>query len=401
MHTDWRTPTIVLLCGSLALALALGVRHGFGLFLNPMSMELGWGREAFAFALALQNLVWGVAQPFVGAAADRWGASRVVIAGAALYAAGLTAMAFAGSPLLLALGAGVLIGLALACTTFAVVSGVIGRSVAPEKRSQALGISGAVGSFGQFAMLPMAESLISSIGWHATLLAFGATMLAMLPLAFALVERRDPAHGGALATGARAALAEALRERDYWLLSFGFFVCGFQVVFIAVHLPVFLLDRGLSANVGANALALIGLFNIFGSYLAGQLGAKWRKPMLLAAIYGLRSVAIVAYLSLPITAFSTYVFSAAIGLLWLSTVPLTNGTVATMFGVRNLAMLAGFVFFFHQIGAFLGAWLGGYLFDLTGSYDLVWSVAIGLGVAALLINLPIREQPLGALAQQR
>jgi predicted MFS family arabinose efflux permease len=394
---DWRKPAIVLVGASMVLTLALGVRHGFGLFLGPMSLDLGWNRESFAFALALQNLVWGLSQPFVGAFADRYGPGRTVAAGTVLYAIGLYAMAHATTPLALSIGSGVVIGLALSCVTFSVVSGVVGRAYPPEKRSLAFGIAGAAGSFGQFALLPVSEGLISALGWHGALLALGGTILLILPFSLALAERGpSPASHGA-STSAREALLEAFRTRDFWLLSFGFFVCGFQVIFIAIHLPVFLLDAGLSAKVGATALALIGLFNIFGSYLAGYLGGILRKPPLLGAIYGLRSVVIVLYLVFPITPASTYLFAAAMGFLWLSTVPLTNGTVATLFGVRHLSMLSGFVFLAHQVGAFLGSWLGGVLFDTTGSYDLVWGISVALGVVALAANLPIREQPVARL----
>ena len=392
-NKNWRTPALVLVSGSIILTVAMGVRHGFGLFIKPMSMDLGWGREAFAFALALQNLVWGATQPFVGAFADRHGAGRTLTVGAVLYMSGLYVMAHASTPFLLSLGAGVLIGAALSCCTFSVVSGVLGRCYPPQRRSMALGISGAAGSFGQFALLPFSGILISSLGWQNALLVLGAATLVMVPLAIGLVER-DGAHAvHGPSPSARQALVQAFGERDFWLLCFGFFVCGFQVVFIAIHLPVFLLDAGLPAQAGATALALIGLFNIFGSYLAGYLGGLFRKPPLLGAIYGLRSVVIVLYLVFPVTERSTWLFAAAMGFLWLSTVPLTNGTVATMFGVRHLSMLSGFVFLFHQIGAFLGSWLGGYLFDRTGSYDAIWVISIALGVIALLANLPIREQP--------
>jgi predicted MFS family arabinose efflux permease len=397
MSASWRKPVIVLICASTVLAVGLGVRHGFGLFLSPMSLELGWNRESFAFALALQNLVWGLTQPFVGAFADRFGPGRTVAAGAALYAIGLYAMAEAASPVALSIGSGVIIGTALSCVTFSVVSGVVGRAYPAQKRSLAFGIAGAAGSFGQFALLPVSEALISLLGWHGALLALGGTTLLMLPLALALAENGPSAGTHGASTSAREALLEAFGTRDFWLLSFGFFVCGFQVVFIAIHLPVFLLDAGLPSRVGAAALALIGLFNIFGSYLAGYLGGIFRKPPLLGAIYGLRSVVIVLYLSFPITPTSTYLFSAAIGFLWLSTVPLTNGTVATLFGVRHLSMLSGFVFLAHQIGAFIGSWLGGYLFDATGSYGIVWGISVALGVIALAANLPIRERPVSTL----
>lgn len=387
------SPAVALACGSLILTIGMGVRHGFGLFLPPMSAEFGWGREAFAFALALQNLVWGFTQPLLGMLADRWGGGRVVVAGVVLYCAGLYGMANSTTPLMLALSSGVAIGTALSCCTFSVVSGVIGRRYTPAQRTQALGIAGAAGSFGQFALLPISEFLISSLGWHNALLALGAAILLMLPAAFGVIERGAGHAAAAGASSARAALAEALRARDYWLLSFGFFVCGFQVIFISIHLPAFVLDAGLPAKVGVQALALIGLFNIFGSYLAGRFGAVWRKPWLLGGIYLTRSIVILAYLAAPVTQLSTWLFAAAMGFLWLGTVPLTNALVAAMFGVRHLAMLSGTVFLFHQVGAFLGSWLGGYLFDRTGSYALIWWISIALGVIALFVNLPIREHP--------
>lgn len=398
MHSSWKTPAVALACGSLILTIAMGVRHGFGLFLSPMSLELGWGREAFAFALALQNLVWGITQPVIGMLADRWGGGRVVVAGVVLYCAGLYGMAQATTPFMLALTSGIAIGTALSCCTFSVVSGVIGRRYAPARRSQALGIAGAAGSFGQFALLPASEYLINALGWHNALLALGAAILFILPAAFGIVEAREGKASAAGSATARQALAEACASRDFWLLSFGFFVCGFQVIFIAIHLPAYLLDAGMSPGVGVKALALIGLFNIFGSYLAGRLGAVYSKPYLLGGIYIARSVVIAAYIAFPLSVTSTYLFSAVIGFLWLGTVPLTNATVASMFGVRHLAMLSGTVFLCHQIGAFLGSWLGGYLFDTTGSYRLVWWVSIGLGVVALLVNLPIREHPVRAVA---
>lgn len=400
MTSFWKTPAAALACGSLILTLAMGVRHGFGLFLPPMSMELGWGRETFAFALALQNLVWGFTQPVIGMLADRWGGGRVVVAGVVLYCAGLYGMASSTSPLMLALTSGVAIGTALSCCTFSVVSGVVGRRYSPAQRTQALGIAGAAGSFGQFAMLPIAEYLISGLGWHNALLALGAAILFMLPAAFGIVERSE-GHAAALgATSAREALAEALRSRDYWLLSLGFFVCGFQVVFIAIHLPAFVLDAGLSPKVGVQALALIGLFNIFGTYGFGLAGGRWRKKNLLAGLYFARSIVIVVFLLAPLTPTSVAIFAAAMGLLWLGTVPLTNGLVAQIFGVRYLAMLSGFVFFSHQLGSFLGVWLGGLIFDMTGAYDIVWMIAIALGVLAALVNLPVDERPMARLSAQ-
>lgn len=389
---------LALVCGSIVLALSLGIRHGFGLFLKPMSMDLGWGREVFAFAIALQNLVWGVSQPVTGMLADRYGTWKMVAAGGLCYAGGLLVMAWSTSPFSLGIGAGVLIGLGLSGTSFSVIYGVLGRAFPPARRSQVLGIAGAAGSFGQFVLLPVEQSLIGTLGWLAALLALAFAAALMVPLAAGTVERDSGAHE-AHALSVREALAEAARERDFWLLCFGFFVCGFQVVFIQVHLPAYLVDGGLSGNVGVSALALIGLFNIAGTLGAGRLGATRRKPMLLSWIYALRGVAIVLFLVVPLSAWSAYAFAAGMGLLWLSTVPLTNGTIASQFGVRHLAMLSGIVFLFHQVGSFSGAWFGGYLYDRTGSYGAVWAIAIGLSVMATALNWPIRERPLGVLAR--
>jgi MFS family permease len=394
LRADWRTPAVILACGGLVLLLALGTRHGFGLFLQPITMERGWGRETFAFAIALQNLVWGVAQPFSGMLADKFGAGRVVLAGAVLYVAGLVIMALADTPLGLTLGAGVLIGIGLSGTTFSVVFGVIGRAFPPEKRSMALGTAGALGSFGMFVMLPAEQTLISSFGWLQALLILAAAAVIMAPLSAALAERRDDLAGQTQQQSIREAIVEAFGQKSFNLLTLGFFVCGFQVVFISVHFPTYLLDRGLPIETGVTALALIGFFNVISSYAAGWLGSRWSKKYLLSILYFSRSVVIALFLMAPLTPLSVYLFAAAIGLLWLGTVPLTNGIVAQVFGVRYLAMLGGFVFFSHQIGSFLGAWLGGYLFDSTGSYQTVWLISIALGIAAGLANLPIDERPL-------
>jgi len=393
-RADWRTPAVILACGGFVILLALGIRHGFGLFLQPITMERGWGRETFAFAIALQNLVWGVAQPISGMLADKFGTGRVVVAGAVLYVTGLVIMALAETPLGLTFGAGILIGLGLSGTTFSVVFGVIGRTFPPEKRSMALGITGAMGSFGMFAMLPAEQTLISSFGWLQALLILAAVAIIMAPLATVLAERRDAQAGQTQQQSAREAIAEALGQRGFNLLTLGFFVCGLQTAFIAVHFPAYLLDRGLPIETGVAGLALIGFFNIIGSYTAGWLGGRWSKKYLLSGIYFARSVVIALFLFAPPSPVSVYLFAAAIGFLWLGTVPLTNGIVAQVFGVRYFAMLGGFVFFSHQIGGFLGAWLGGYLYDSTGSYQVVWLISIALGVAAGLANLPIDERPL-------
>jgi MFS family permease len=386
--------TQVLICGAAIVTLSMGIRHGFGLWLQPVTVERGWSRETFAFALAVQNIAWGIAGPLTGALADRFGAFRVLVAGGLLYALGLVAMGLATSGLGFLGGTGLLIGLAQSGTTYAVVYGVIGRSVAPEKRSWAMGITAAAGSFGQFLMVPIEGGLIAAFGWQEALVILACAVLMILPLAFGLREpKREPVPGVATQTMG-AALREAFGDRSFRLLTAGYFVCGFQVVFIGVHMPSYLKDQGLTPGVATTALALIGLFNVFGTYAAGMLGGRLPKRYLLSAIYTLRSVAILVFLLAPLTPLSVYVFSCAMGLLWLSTVPLTSGLVAAIFGVRYLSMLGGFVFLSHQVGSFLGVWLGGRLYDMTGSYDLVWWIAIGLGLFAAVVNLPIRERAL-------
>ncbi|WP_139092990.1 MULTISPECIES: MFS transporter [unclassified Pseudomonas] len=386
-----RTGFWILLSGALILALSLGTRHGFGLFLAPMSAEFGWGRETFAFAIALQNLIWGIAQPFTGAIADRFGAMRAVVVGGILYAIGLVLMGYSDSAFSLSMSAGLLIGIGLSGTSFSVILGAVGRAVPLEQRSMAMGISAAAGSFGQFAMLPGTLGLISWLGWSAALLALGLMVALIVPLATLMKDKPLPMQGHEQTLG--EALREAVGHSGFWLLSLGFFVCGFQVVFIGVHLPAYLVDRHLPATVGTTVLALVGLFNVFGTYIAGWLGGRMSKPKLLTGLYLLRGVVIIAFLWAPLTVWTAYLFGIAMGLLWLSTVPLTNGTVATLFGVRNLSMLGGITFLFHQIGAFLGGWLGGYVYDHTGNYDLVWQISILLSLLAGLLNWPVRERP--------
>lgn len=399
-QTHWRTPLVVLVCGGLLMTLAMGVRHGFGLFLQPMTLAHGWGRETFAFALAMQNLLWGASQPIAGLIADRYGAGKVLFAGSVLYVLGLVGMALSTSGTGFVLSAGFLIGIGLSGTTFSIVYGVLGRITPPEKRSMALGIAGAMGSFGQFALLPVSQSLISGFGWLQALLILAAVAALMAPLSAALAEPHRDLAAGRHAQSAWEAIREAFGHKGFNLLTIGYFVCGFQVIFIGVHLPAYLSDQGLPADVGVTCLALIGLFNIFGTFGAGWLGQHFSKKHLLAAIYITRSVIIVAFLAVPLTPTSAYLFAMAIGLLWLATVPLTNGIIAQVFGVAYLSMLGGFVFLSHQIGSFLGAWLGGLLFDSTGSYDIVWSIIIGLGVLAMAINLPIDQRPLARLREQ-
>jgi len=385
--------TQVLVCGAAIVTLSMGIRHGFGLWLQPITMDRGWTRETFAFALAIQNLAWGLAGPVAGGLADRFGALRVLIVGSLLYATGLVLMALATSGAAFTGSAGLLLGLAQSGTTYAVVYGVIARNVDPAKRSWAMGITAAAGSFGQFLMVPVESWLIAGFGWESALIILGCLALTIAPLAFGLKEQPRAAPTG-VQQGVRAALREAFGYRSFQLLTAGYFVCGFQVVFIGVHMPSYLKDKGLGPEVATTALALIGLFNVIGTYLAGEIGQRWPKRYLLSAIYFLRALAIAVFLVLPLTPWSVYVFASVMGVLWLSTVPPTNATVAQIFGVQYMSMLSGFVFLSHQLGSFMGVWLGGKLYDATGSYDVVWWIAIALGVFAGLVNLPVRESPI-------
>ena len=384
--------TQVLMCGAAIVTLSMGIRHGFGLWLQPVTQSQGWSRETFSFAIAIQNLVWGLTGIFAGMLADRLGAFKVIVGGALLYSLGLAGMAIAKTPLGFMTSAGILIGMAQAGTTYAVIYGVIGRNISAEKRSWAMGVAAAAGSFGQFLMVPTEGMLISTFGWQQALMILGLAALMMIPLAWGL---REPGfHGGSIVHREQTivqALKEAFKYPSFQLLMAGYFVCGFQVVFIGVHMPSYLRDKGLSPQVASYALALIGLFNVFGTYAAGVLGQKMQKKYILVFIYFSRAVAISLFLLVPISPLTVYVFSSVMGVLWLSTVPVTNAAVAQIFGVAHLSMLGGFVFFSHQIGSFMGVWLGGYLYDRTGSYDIVWYIAIGLGVLAALINLPIKE----------
>lgn len=386
----------VLACGAAIVTLSMGIRHGFGLWLLPITQEQGWTRENFAFAMAIQNLSWGFFGIFAGMLADRFGGFRVIVAGALLYALGLVGMALATSTLVFTLTAGILIGAAQAGTTYAVIYGIIGRQIPAERRSWAMGMAAAAGSFGQFLMVPVEGFLIIQFGWQEALLMLAAATLLMAPIAWGL---REPGFSGQAPLVKREqtilqALREAFGYRSFQLLMAGYFVCGFQVVFIGVHMPSYLKDNDLSPQVASYALALIGLFNVFGTYAAGVLGQRLAKRKILSFIYFMRSVAISLFLLAPLTPWSVYLFSSAMGLLWLSTVPPTNAIVAQVFGVAHLSMLGGFVFFSHQLGSFLGVWLGGLLYDQTGSYNVVWYISIALGLFAAAINWPIREQPI-------
>jgi len=388
----WRTPAVILACGGLILMLALGTRQSFGPFLRPMSLDLGWGREAFSFAIALQNLVWGCAMPFAGAIADRYGAGRVLVVGGLAYGAGLLAMAHSTSPLGFNFAAGLLVGVGLACTGFGVVMAVVARAFPPEKRSLAVGAVGACGSFGQFAMLPWGQALISGFGWLNALLVLGLLSFLIVPLGAALSGRN--AAEAESSQSISAALAEATQHRGFWLLTGSFFVCGFQTIFVMTHLPAYLVDQGLSPAQGMTALAVVGLFNIFGSYGCGALGGRYSKRLILAWIYAIRAGAIALFLAAPLSAAGTYLFAAVLGLTWLGTVPLTNSLVGQIFGVKYLSTLFSISFLGHQLGAFIGAWAGGAVFDLTGSYLIVWVSAIALSVIAAALCVPIDERAL-------
>lgn len=393
----WRSPWFMLFFGGVVLSLAIGIRQSFGLFLSPMSLDLGWGRETFALMIGLQNLIWGATQPIAGGIADRYGAARTVVGGTLLYAAGIYLMAGADSPAMLHLSGGMLIGMGLSGTSFGVVLGAVGRAVPEEKRSMALGIAGAAGSLGQFIMVPTGQAFISAYGWSFALVLLAAMSLLMIPFA-AGVAGKSKSHASSAQLSVRDGLGEAFGHRGYWLLIAGFFVCGFHVTFIGTHLPAFLSDQGIDEDTAAMALALVGLFNIVGSLGCGWLGGRYPKKYVLATLYFLRSIVILIFILTPVTPFTALLFGAGIGLLWLATVPLTTGLVATIFGPQYIGMLFGLVFFSHQIGSFLGVWLGGYLYDTTGSYDVVWWTAIALGVLAALLHWPIEERAVDRLA---
>jgi len=395
----WRNPYLIVACGCAMAILSFGPRATLGFFLQPMSQEFGWGRDVFGLAIAIQNLLWGAALPFVGAIADRYGTLRPLAVGGLIYAGGLALMAYSTTPAMLHASTGVLVGFGLAGASFTLVLAAFGKLLPESWRTIAFGIGTAAGSFGQFLFSPLAVGLISSVGWHATLLVFAAMVLLILPLSLVVATSPQQAGGsGVKAQSFREALREAFGYRSYMLLVIGFFTCGFHVAFITVHLPPYLVDKGLEAKWGGWVIAFIGLFNIIGSIAAGVLGTRLPKPYLLSLIYLLRAIAIAAFLLVPVSPTSAMTFGAVMGLLWLSTVPLTSGLVAVMFGLRYMATLFGFVFFSHQVGSFIGVWLGGFLYERTGSYDVVWWLGVGLGIFAALVNLPIREQPVERLA---
>ena len=391
---SWRTPMMLIAVGCFIALLAFGPRSALGQFLAPLSFDRGWGREAFSFAIAIQNLVWGAAQPFAGAVADRFGPVRVLCLGAVLYAAGLAWMSQATTAIGLDVSAGVLIGFGLAGCSFPMVIGALGKLVPESWRGFAFGAGTAAGSFGQFLYSPLAHSLIAAFSWQTALLVFAGTLLLVLPLSLVLATPQSaPAAAAAKPQSSRQALIEAFGHRSYVLLVLGFFTCGFQLAFVTVHLPSYLVDRGLGADAGAWTIGLIGLFNIIGSLSAGWLSGRMPKRYLLSIIYFGRAAAIVGLITLPPSTASVLVFGAVTGLLWLSTVPPTSGLVALMFGTRWLTMLFGFAFFSHQVGGFLGVWLGGWAFEATGSYDVIWWLSVFFGIASAVINLPIVEKP--------
>jgi MFS family permease len=399
---SWRTPGVIIICGCLMAVLSFGPRSALGFFLTPMSEDNGWGRDVFSLALAVQNLLWGAAQPFAGAIADRYGSLRVLAGGAIMYVLGLALMAHSQSPAMLELSAGVLLGFGLSGCSFNVVLAAFGKLLPERWRSLAFGAGTAAGSFGQFLFSPLAVALKDAYGWQSALMIFAGLCLVMLPLSLALATARNVAAPGAPASQSlKQALSEALGHRSYMLLVLGFFTCGFQLAFITVHMPAYLVDRGISASVGGWTIAVIGLFNIVGSLASGWLGARLPKRYILSVIYLIRALAVLAFISFPVTPASAIVFGAVMGLMWLSTVPPTNGLIAMMFGTRWLAMLAGFAFFSHQVGGFLGVWLGGLAYEHTRSYDVVWWLSILFGVLSALVNLPIVEKPIQRIVEAR
>lgn len=395
--SKFSTPLVYMLIGSaVILALSLGVRHAFGLYLVPMSHEFGWGHNVFSLAIAMQNLIWGAVQPFTGALADKYGSKKVVAVGGLLYALGLVMMAFSSTGLLLNVSAGLILGMALSATSFSVLLSAVGRAASPEKRSLAMGIASAAGSFGQFIMLPATLLLLQSIGWSAALIVSAILIALIAPLALMLnapiYQNPNATQSPKPALSFKQILVIAKNHKPFWFLALGFLVCGFQVVFIGIHLPGYLIDHGFNATTGTIFLALVGLFNIVGTYSAGWLGGKYSKPKLLMGLYGLRGIAIIAFLALPLSLWTVYTFGIIMGILWLSTVPLTNGIVASMFGIKYLSMLSGIVFFTHQIGSFFGGWLGGLNYDMTGNYNMVWMLSIALSVLGVVVHFFVNEE---------
>ncbi len=395
--SQFSKPLIYMLIGAaIILALSLGVRHAFGLYLVPMSDEFGWGHNVFSLAIAMQNLIWGAVQPFTGALADKYGSRLVVAIGGLLYVIGLLMMAASSTGILLNISAGLILGLALSATSFPILLSAIGRAAPPEKRSLAMGIASAAGSFGQFIMLPTTLLLLQNIGWSAALVVSAILIALIMPLATMLKAPTYTAPNAITTTQTTLSFKDILiiakNHKPFWFLALGFLVCGFQVVFIGIHLPGYLIDHGFNATTGTVFLALVGLFNVVGTYTAGWLGGKYSKPHLLMGLYGLRGIAIIAFLLLPLSTWTVYGFGVVMGLLWLSTVPLTNGIVANMFGVKYLSMLSGIVFFTHQVGSFFGGWLGGVNHDMSGNYNVIWMLSIALSILGVMVHFWVNEE---------
>lgn len=392
----WRHAWVVVLAGGIVMGLALGVRHVQGLFLLPITSEKGWSREVFGLAMAVQNLTWGIVQPFTGMSADRFGSIKVVAIGLVLYALGLYGMAIATTPTEFVVTAGVCIGVALSGTAFGVIYAAVSRLVEPERRAWAMGMAGAIGGLGQFIMVPAAQELLGALGWKASLTIFAVAMAALLPLAIPLKESSAGVAHPNIETVPEQCATEVVREAfshsGFWLLNIGFLACGFQLAFVGNHLPAYLIDKGMSPKDGVGALATIALTNIAGIYICSVLGGRFRQKYLLSGLYLARTSVIALFLLVPLSRVSVYSFSAAMGLLWLGAVPLTNGVLSRVFGMRYLSTLFGLVFLGHQLGSFLGVWLGGYVFDTTRSYDLIWFIAMALGVLSALAHWPIDDR---------
>lgn len=388
----WRQPIFIVVCGGIILGLSLGARNVQGLFMLPMTMDRGWPRAEFGMALAIQNLVWGLTQPLTGMIADRFGSAQVILIGSLLYAVGLYLESSAHTAMQMVFGAGFLIGVALAATAFGAVYGALSRIVTPEKRSWALGLAGAIGGFCQFVMVPATHALIADFGWIYALVVIALVFALLSPLAIVLkdtlVQHDARGEEQSMLTAIRAAFV----HRGFWLLNIGFLACGFQLAFIATHIPAYLQDKGLPPKAAVIALAIISLTNVVGTYYCGYFGGLFRRKYVLSGLYLVRSAVIALFMLLPLSSVTLYGFAFVMGLTWLGTVPLTNGLVSQLFGVRYLATLFGFVFFGHQLGAFLGVWLGAHIFDVTKSYDLVWMISIALGLIAALLHLPINDQ---------